>query len=385
MAGVVVEPVGVSSVASTSNAETTADAVATLASGLLDIDSWSYTGVSDSIEPISGTPYDFYIRPNGVDVFIVESGSDSITKYQFSSPWDASSIVKTAESLDVSNEVTIFPQSLAFKPDGTRLYVIDLAGNVFTYNLSTPWDLDTATYSGVVFSDPPSGSQGLYFKPDGTKMYAVGGSPETVNSYTLFTPWDLSGFVLSGGTLDVSSQMTIGRGIEFSDDGTRMFVAESFPGDDVYQYNLSSAWSVSSATYSGKSYSIAGVGGAYGIVLGNDQINAYFIGVDVSDANRPWFIYQNNSGAADVVGATALGQETVVEGQGVFVAVTGVSAAAVLGSAQAAASALVAPEGVFASAVLNRVFVWGSLVPSADVNWQEIEPSNSVNWRKISA
>ena len=39
-----------------------------------------------------------------------------------------------------------------FKPDGTRMYVIDTAGggnNVWQYDLSTAWDISTASYNSV--------------------------------------------------------------------------------------------------------------------------------------------------------------------------------------------------------------------------------------------
>ncbi|GAH99215.1 unnamed protein product, partial [marine sediment metagenome] len=38
------------------------------------------------------------------------------------------------------------PYNLFFKPDGTKMYVVDLGAEVFQYTLSTPWDVSTANY-----------------------------------------------------------------------------------------------------------------------------------------------------------------------------------------------------------------------------------------------
>lgn len=84
-----------------------------------------------------------------------------------------------------------------------------------------------------------------------------------------------------------------------------------------------------------------------------------------------------------VAATTSLGNESLITNN--IFSVTGVSASAVLGPAKVSIPAVVAPEGVSASAVLNRVFIWGTLVPSANENWVKIQPSNSVNWRKINA
>ena len=44
------------------------------------------------------------------------------------------------------------PNGLTFKNDGSKVYVVGLSGNVFEYNLTTPWDISTAFYDSRFFS-----------------------------------------------------------------------------------------------------------------------------------------------------------------------------------------------------------------------------------------
>ena len=61
------------------------------------------------------------------------------------------------------------------------------------YDLSTAWDISTASYSqnfSVVSQDTLSND--VFFKPDGTAMYIVGGVSDNIFEYSLSTAWDVS-------------------------------------------------------------------------------------------------------------------------------------------------------------------------------------------------
>ena len=65
------------------------------------------------------------------------------------------------------------------------MYVIGLTGDdVNEYNLSTAWDISTASYlqNFSVVSEETSPS-GVFFKPDGLKMYIIGNVRDAVWSY----------------------------------------------------------------------------------------------------------------------------------------------------------------------------------------------------------
>jgi hypothetical protein len=99
--------------------------------------------------------------------------------------WDIST-ASYLQNFSVAAQETV-PRDLFFKPDGTKMYIVGSSGDdVNEYDLSTAWDISTASYlqnfSVAAQETIPSG---LFFKPDGTKMYIVGFSGDAVNEYDL--------------------------------------------------------------------------------------------------------------------------------------------------------------------------------------------------------
>jgi DNA-binding beta-propeller fold protein YncE len=76
---------------------------------------------------------------------------------------------------------------------------------------------------------------GVTFKPDGTKMYMVGGSSDKVYQYTLSTAWDLSTASYDSVSFSVSSQDGTPFDVTFKPDGTKMYIMGN-TNKKVYQY-----------------------------------------------------------------------------------------------------------------------------------------------------
>ena len=87
---------------------------------------------------------------------------------------------------------------------------------------------------------------GFTFNNDGTKMFVVGHKGDDVNEYILSTAWDVStaSFV---GSFDVSSEDIKPTSLEFSSDGSKMFVLGA-AGKDVNEYTLSCYYGVVNCT-----------------------------------------------------------------------------------------------------------------------------------------
>lgn len=141
------------------------------------------------------------------------------------------------------------PYGLYIGASGTRMYHTDGAGTVYQYSLSTAWDMSTASYDSVSFNaSAQTDGLGLAFSTDGTKMYLndnIGGS---LYQYTLSTAWDLSTASYASKSLNTSGQVTYGRGVAFKDDGTKVFVNDE--AGEVNEYSLSTAWDVSTGSFS---------------------------------------------------------------------------------------------------------------------------------------
>ena len=164
--------------------------------------------------------------------------------------WNLAYAEYSGVSFDVSAQ-NAFPSGLFFKSDGSKIYVVGRnfrAADVNEYDLSTAWDVSSASFlQNFSVAAQVGGSTGLFFKPDGTKMYVVGISTDDVNEYDLSTAWDVSSASYLQN-FSVSAQEASPTGLFFKSDGTKMYVVGS-AGDDVNEYDLSTAWDVSSASY----------------------------------------------------------------------------------------------------------------------------------------
>lgn len=138
---------------------------------------------------------------------------------------------------------------LFFKPDGTKMYTVgETNDNVYEYTLSNAWVVSSATYSqSFSISSQEDKPRDLFFKPDGTKMYVIGTVSDSVNEYDLSTAWDISTASFSQSA-SVSAQDARPNKMWFKPDGTQFYHLGN-TSDDLYEYTLSSAWDVSTLSY----------------------------------------------------------------------------------------------------------------------------------------
>lgn len=214
-----------------------------------DLSNASYDNVTFSFSAQDNGGRGLFFKPDGTKFYISGDGGNDINEYGMSTAWDLSTASYTTV-FSVSSQDSS-PTEVFFKSDGTKMYVLGDGGNsVYQYSLSTAWDISTASYDSVSLSifSQEGGAYGLTFKPDGTKMYISGEQQDTVFQYGLTTAWDLSTASYDSVSFSASTQETGVTAVEFSSDGTKMFVI-GFSGDDVNEYTLSPAWDLSSASY----------------------------------------------------------------------------------------------------------------------------------------
>jgi sugar lactone lactonase YvrE len=150
------------------------------------------------------------------------------------------------------------PNGLFFSPDGLNMYVNGSSGDdVNQYTLSTAWDVSTATFVRLFStSAQDSAPNDIFFKPDGLSMFILGQTNDRVFQYDLTVAWDISTASYTSKSFSVASQETTPTGLWFKSDGTVMYVVGS-TNDTVFQYTLGTAWDVSTATYASISFSVA--------------------------------------------------------------------------------------------------------------------------------
>jgi len=193
------------------------------------------------------TPTGVFFKPDGTKMYVIGSSGDDVNEYDLSTAWDITT-ASYLQNFSVAAQETS-PTGIFFKPDGLKMYVIGYIGDdVNEYDLSTAWDVSSASYlqNFSVFAQETAPT-GVFFKPDGLKMYVIGYIEDDVNEYDLSTAWDVSTASYLQN-FSVAAQDTSPQGIFFKPDGTKMYVIGN-TGDDVNEYDLSTAWDITSASY----------------------------------------------------------------------------------------------------------------------------------------
>lgn len=201
----------------------------------------------------SDPPYGLSVDPNNNFVYWHEDGSlgellqqASIRLYSY---------VTTISYLNWIGSAS----AISFKSDGTKIYLVGSGDSViYERTLSTAWDLSTIPNTGSTSFNTGFSStviRGLTFKPDGTKVYFTTDSG-FIQERSLSTAWDISS---ASGSANFNAGSGTFSNLYFNADGTKMYFGKN---DGIFQYNLSAAYDVTSATLgtslSGTGYKTAG-------------------------------------------------------------------------------------------------------------------------------
>ena len=101
---------------------------------------------------------------------------------------------------------------------------------------------------GYNVSAQETGPREIAFSSDGTKFFVTGYQGSDVGEYSMSTAWDVSTASYTDA-FSVGSQTGGGaHGLAFNTNGTKMFVM-SYGSDQVHEYALSTGWDVSTASY----------------------------------------------------------------------------------------------------------------------------------------
>ena len=247
---------------------------------------WNVSGASydsTSFDLGSNTSVqDMFIDSSGTRMYVINPAIYSIYQYSLSTAWDVST-ASFVRYVTLTGDDTA-TRGIFFKEDGTKMYIGAAGGDdfIYEYHLSTPWDISTE--GGIVNQidvTTPTSEQyiaGLYIKSDGTRIYSTGRGQDKAYQWTLTTAWDLS-TATSLQQLDLSGQTSGPNGVHFKSDGTELYVV-SFATDSVLIYSLSTEWDITSATYSG-SFSVSSqTTDPTGFFFKTDGTKMYVVGDD---------------------------------------------------------------------------------------------------------
>ena len=228
-----------------------------------DIQSWYYTNKSKSVSTDDTSAQAIYIGAAGTAMFMVGDTGNDVNQYTLSTPYDVSTAGAAVTTFSVATQETN-PSGIDFDPTGTKMFISGQTGvapliaageYVHEYSLSTPWNIAPSNvgYTTSYNVTQDTAPQGVAFGNSGSKMYVVGSTGDAVYQYSLSTPYSLA----SGVTYDNISLVlgtnpilleTAPIDISFNSTGTVLWIAGS-ANDRIYEFRLGTAWDISTAVF----------------------------------------------------------------------------------------------------------------------------------------
>ncbi len=214
-------------------------------------------------------PQGIAFNNDGTKIYMVGNNSDEVHAWSLGTAYSLANVHATNDYISGYNTATgsSNPRDIMFNNDGTKMYILHGAGaaaddRIFEYTLSTPYDPSTkGSASSLDISDPGGQNyqQGMSFNHDGTRLFiAINGNDQIVE-YELTTAFDIDGGHTYKGAYTVAYSNPDPAGIAFNHDGTKMFNAD-FAQDTIETYTLVSPYNL-----------VANVSGEHdGDVLGDD-------------------------------------------------------------------------------------------------------------------
>lgn len=143
---------------------------------------------------------------------------------------------------------------VSFNATGTKMYVL-VNGNdrLLQFSLNTAWDISTASYDSVNFllSSQDSSPFSMCWGDSGSKFYTIGLTTDDIFQYNCSTAYDLSTASYSGNSISADSGTTAYTCIRAKSDGTALFLFGTRSTlDEIRRVNMSTAWDLSTASLS---------------------------------------------------------------------------------------------------------------------------------------
>lgn len=239
-----------------------------------------YDGVSFSVASEQSGSNSVIFSPDGLNMYIAGTSQDFVHQYDLTTAFDITTASYNNKRLLVQSE-DLVSCSIAFNSDGTKLFVLGRGNDaVYQYGLTTPYDISTGSYDSVSLSivSQENVPSSMRFSPDGTKLFISGYQNDGIKSWTLSTPFNITTASYDGVLFSTASQDAAPGGIAFSPDGTKMYVA-GLVTDTIYQYSLATAFSLVGASYDNISFSPAAQeSGPSGLEFNNDNSLMFVVG-----------------------------------------------------------------------------------------------------------
>lgn len=200
---------------------------------------WSTT-VGSYTPPNFSDLQGFFISPDGLNAYVTfwNNFNGRMAQYSLSTPWDISTASQT-QYISL-----IKPNWFCFSNDGVYMfYSTEDWNEIRRYTLSTPRDISTASLdSGQSLAVPSSFAPNVCVSDDGEYIYFWIDDTASIYQYELTTPFDLT----TATNQKTTSTTTGGMNVQIKNNGKYLYMAHSISSTPVKQYELSTPYDISS-------------------------------------------------------------------------------------------------------------------------------------------
>jgi len=190
---------------------------------------------------------------------IAQSGhTDAIIyTYDLSTPFLLSSatLASTTILTDLSGAISDnSPQGACWSYDGLKIYTlsVDPRDEIRSYDCSVAFDVTTAVYNGDELDLGVSGgglvSDGIGVK-EGGLVFFVMTILEVMRAYNMTGGNVATGVIDATNLLDISANCVNGRNFNFSPDGKTLYAHDADGADHVDKFTLTTAWDLTSGSF----------------------------------------------------------------------------------------------------------------------------------------
>ena len=197
---------------------------------------------SFSVNGQESQPHGLAFNTDGTKMFVSGYSGHDVNEYTLSTAWDVST-ASFVDSFSISSQDTQV-RGLAFSNDGTKMFITGNAGDTLEeYTLTTGYDVSTASHTDSMdISSYDNDPRGIAFNSDGSRMFFHGQQNDQIHEFTLGTAYDISTSTYIGAN-SLGSFDTGAEAIVFNKDGSKLFVSGN-DGNTVDEYSLTSPFSL---------------------------------------------------------------------------------------------------------------------------------------------
>lgn len=225
-------------------------------------------GDGDDVPPISqfrlpvvGTPdsldisnfsnsESFSLDRFGTRIYILDISPSRIRLRNMSPAFNVLSATSDDQTLELTASPFLFTNGISVSLSilGNKIVCVNISGDVVVIDLSTSFDLSTATMEQKTLAVFSPTKRSLKFDPAGTRFWGI--SADNLTEFTLSDAFDFTN-VTQVADINISSDVSgSAEGFTFDSFGTTLYIGNNL--GRYHEYSLTTAFDITTATFTGR-------------------------------------------------------------------------------------------------------------------------------------